>query len=37
MRPEELLVLHMALWAVGITALAFMWDAYKEMRKRGKR
>ena len=36
MRPEELLVLHMALWAVGITALAFMWDAYK-MRKRGKR
>jgi hypothetical protein len=37
MRPEELLVLHMALWAIGFALLAFVWDAYKEKRKRGKR
>ena len=35
MRPEELLVLHMALILLGLTALACVFDAYK-MRKRGK-
>ena len=35
MRPEELLVLHMAVWAIGVALLAFVSDAYK-VRKRGK-
>ena len=36
MNPEELLVLHMALILLGLTALACVFDVYKKTRKRGK-